>query len=271
MEGKDPDLEKMLRSGKAIYIENVVFSEEVDLLALVEYTKISKGLQQADIDVPISFINCTFEGKVSGFERDEQMQTQLYFHSSLSFVNCRFKQEVNLRGISVVGRADFSGSTFEGTTQFESSIFYGECSFKSCSFKQEVRFQNTFFGNKAQFFELYSDQNFSMQSAVFMGEASFNAARFMGYADFSLTDFRSKLFFNKAQFNQRADFSHLFALQTIFFDDSTHEKSLFEQANCLSPLSMKGIIILGEIRLKECFFPPGTETELSKIKGLVLE
>jgi hypothetical protein len=85
------------------------------------------------IQVPVSFTNCTFTGKVLGYynpaiDKPSLKQGPVYnanFMEDVKFENCSFQKDVS-----------FKYSHFDKTISFERSRFKEEAEFKYTNFKQ---------------------------------------------------------------------------------------------------------------------------------------
>ena len=203
------NLGNLIRSGQDVYIEKYVFKSDVDLIGMLEKNLISEGVFQVKTTSSITFKDCTFEGKLTAFKKTEGGESTLAtFLSNVSFINCRFDQEVTFRGSSIMGRADFTKSAFFGEVNFEECSFYQNAYFTGCVFREELRFHNAFFMQKANFMNAEFRKVSSFQNASFQSELQFSVAKFQGYADFSLARFGGNTFFNYAEFSDQSIFSN---------------------------------------------------------------
>ena len=191
------NFEDAIRSGADVFVQDKTIENDLDFTKLVQGNMISEGVMQGRTASSITFARCTFKGKITGFRTDEKggMHTTI-FGRNLSFLHCKFEKEVNLRGAIVSGRADFTGSTFKSTTNFEEVSFQENAFFNNAVFEAEARFQNSFFTKKANFMQCSFEKAVNFQSAFFNWEAQFNVAKMLEYADFSLVTFSHDAFFN---------------------------------------------------------------------------
>ena len=201
-------LNELLKSGKDVYIENVDFSSDLDLTAFLDKNLISEGYYQAKTSSSVTFKNCTFNGKLIAFRTENNTSTVMNFLSNLSFINCHFSDEVNLRGSSIVGRTDFTKSVFDKKVSFEECTFHQNAYFNGCTFNDEVRFQNAFFMKNCNFSNTKYQKVASFQSATFNSGLQFLVATFYQFADFSLIRCKDDMFFNYSEFNNQCNFSN---------------------------------------------------------------
>jgi uncharacterized protein YjbI with pentapeptide repeats len=198
------NFEDAIRTGADVFVQDKTIDNDLDFTKLVQGNMISEGVMQGKTAASITFVRCTFKGNVKGFRTDEKggMHTTI-FGRNLSFLQCKFEKEVNLRGAIVMGRADFTGSTFKGITNFEEVSFQENAFFSNAIFQAEARFQNSFFTKKANFMQCTFEKPVNFQSAFFNWEAQFNVAKMLEYADFSLVTFSHDAFFNYIESSKR--------------------------------------------------------------------
>jgi uncharacterized protein YjbI with pentapeptide repeats len=209
--------EELIISGKDVFFKDITFNDDIDFTQF-ENNLISEGVYQVCIKSSVTFQNCTFKGKVISYKKNEDGTTILTsFQSNLSFIGCRFDNEVNFRAASVLGRTDFTNSSFSKTVSFEECTFFQNAYFRASNYHEEVRFQNTVFMQKANFLNAEFDVTVSFQHAIFHSEAQFSSVKFIGYADFGLINcygdflinyavFANQAIFNNGFYNSRADF-----------------------------------------------------------------
>ena len=113
----------------------------------------------ADIESSITFVRCEFEDSITAFTSDKETKKGYLtiFEKNLTFSECVFREEVNLRQVEIKGLANFSKSTFEKTASFEGAVFRhhknffnnstfnGEAKFTHSSFYGQVTFMNAVF------------------------------------------------------------------------------------------------------------------------------
>lgn len=212
------NFEDLIKAGKDVLITNKTFDRDIDF-AQFEKNLISEGVQQVRIVSAVTFQNCTFNGKVIAFRKENDLTTLTAFQSSLSFIGCTFNEEVNFKASSVLGRTDFTKSAFFNVANFEEVTFFQNAYFRGSIYHQELRFQNAVFMQKANFLNAEFDETSSFQRAVFNSETQFSSARFMGYTDFgnitcfgnffaNFTEFADKAIFNNSFFYRKTDINN---------------------------------------------------------------
>jgi hypothetical protein len=187
----------------------MTFDDDIDF---TQFNKnlISEGVYQVRIVSSITFQNCTFNGKVTAYRKDDNSVTLTSFQSNLSFIGCIFNNDVSFRAASVLGRADFTNAAFFKGASFEECTFFQNAYFRASIYYKELRFQNTVFMEKANFLNAEFDTTTSFQQATFNGEAQFSSTKFLGYTDFGLINCHANFFANYAIFYDRAIFNNGF-------------------------------------------------------------
>ncbi|TDH27787.1 hypothetical protein EXU57_04760 [Segetibacter sp. 3557_3] len=202
------DMKESLRTGKDIFIENRVFTEELDITKLLDPNLVSDGIYQVKTSSSVTFKNCRFEGKVKAFSNQQDSRvTSTAFLSNVSFIQCIFNNEVNFRSSSIMGTADFTKSTFNKVANFEECTFLQNAYFNGCTFNDDVRFQNAFFTKRANLMNTQFNKASSFQNTTFNSEVQFSVGKFRDYADFSLSKFNDNAFFNYCDFSKNASFN----------------------------------------------------------------
>lgn len=216
---KPESIEELIMAGKDVFIQGQTFDRDIDFTQL-EKNLISESIYQVKIRSSITFVNCTFNGKVLTYSKSEDLSATLTsFQSNLSFIGCQFNDEVNFKGSSILGRADFTQTAFSKTANFEECTFFQNAYFRASIFQDELRFQNAVFMQKANFLSAEFDVTASFQHVVFHSEAQFSSSRLMGYADFGSmncfgnflvnhTEFADRAIFNYAYFGGRAEINY---------------------------------------------------------------
>ncbi len=181
---------------------------DLDFTTMLSPHLMGEGVYQVTSTSAITFRNCTFKGKVTSYTiRNDRTITITCFMQSLSFIDCVFEDEFNLRAGSIRGRADFSKSAFLKKSNFEESTFFDDTYFSNCIFYEEARFQNSFFNKKLFAIQTEFQKVCGFQNATFMADTHFSMAKFYAYADLSLATFHQHAFFNYAEFNTKANFN----------------------------------------------------------------
>lgn len=137
-----------------------------------------------NINVPISFTNCTFKDDVLAYIPDENSGYTFIanFEDSVVFSNCNFER-----------KAMFKYSNFEGDTDFSGAIFSDDTTFKYAKFEREISFENTKFTEVSTFKYAKFKRNVSFASAVFEDSAIFKYTEFKNGVSFKNANFKEDL------------------------------------------------------------------------------
>lgn len=209
---------KLINSGKPVALEGKTITGDIDFTCLKNQSSENGKTIRMYIDQPLSFVNCTFTGKIicSGFD-NEKMYRRCTFAKNLIFTSCVFKEEVSFKESDVRGIADFSHSVFEKKADF-SSIYF-DCNnsyFNETSFNGDVLFNDSRFAGNVTFFKSFFKATTLFQNTWFTGNVNFASVICNAYTDFSNASFMgivnmnylkssAKLLLNSVRFMGRFD------------------------------------------------------------------
>lgn len=227
-----------INKGKAVLIKDKIITDDLDFSKIKRHDVFSSSLEIARVDVPVTFLNCIFMGKVltNGMQSERQVNTQ--FGSSVTFEACDFR-----------GDADFSNSTVDGMVNFTGAIFREKALFNNVTFK----------GRQVYFTAFTSEKLFSMQESRIEGAIDFFKARVTGKVSFQSTDFWGTARFSDIDCNGKSDFS-----LTNFRSDV-----LFTYANFADEFRMANATIAGRLDLISVSFQSNAWLTNSVFSGKV--
>ena len=194
------DIMHTIQEGKEVYIENKTVEGTLDFTQLPTANTESNAVIRHYVASSITFKNCEIKGKIICYRPDKEMNHLVAFAKNLSFVGCKFKDEVQVRESIIYGRCMFNTSTFDKVSSFEGSTFMLDVAFGEAEFNEEARFQNCNFQHRSNFMTAMFDKTVSFQGSNFALDAQFSNVNFKGYADMSLINWDSHCFFNYARF-----------------------------------------------------------------------
>lgn len=147
----------------------------------------------------VSFINCSFTGKVLGYfnpdsEKPYVKSSTVYntnFDADVNFENCTFEKEVS-----------FKYSVFGAKASFAKSHFNDEAFFKYAKFEQGPKFAGAMFKNDAIFKYVEFPSGFDFSNVVFESGADFKYARLMDGGSFANAEFKNGSDFKYAGFGK---------------------------------------------------------------------
>lgn len=235
---KAAQLIKTINKGKAVLIKDMIITDDLDFTGIANHEIFSSSLETARTDVPVTFLNCIFMGKVNANGTESGRQVRVHFGHSLTFEACDFRQEVNFDNLIVDGEVNFTGATF----------------------REPARFNNVHFKGKNNWFTaVTSEKNFSMQEALISGSFDFFKAHTKGKLSFQSTDFNGLARFSDLEADGACDFSLV-----RFRDDA-----LFTYSNFSGDFRMANAMILGRLDLNSCEFQANAYLSESRFFGPV--
>lgn len=174
--------------GDAVKYENVTIVGDLNIYKLDNLEHYESNSYHCYINAPVEFINCTFKGKVLGYNHDDWDDETLavQFMDTAIFEKCTFEREVT-----------FKYTTFKREVSFKGSRFDDEAEFKYSKFRKNADFSSSYFDNEANF--KYTD---------FRDGSSFNGATFEREANFKYTKFSEPLDFKNVNFEDDANFKY---------------------------------------------------------------
>lgn len=157
-----------IQDGKDIVYENVTIEGDLDftymdykiddLPSKSRWWNQSSNEVDEEIEVKISFVNCTFNDDVLAYIHDDPSNYTFTadFEEDVTFKNCVFNR-----------KAMFKYSSFEEGANFEGSTFKRQSTFKYAEFEEYSSFANTTFDDDAIFKYSDFDSGVSFEGAVF--------------------------------------------------------------------------------------------------------
>ena len=232
-----------IKDGEAVQFQNITITGDLDFTELCdkdstlpekEETVMEKVLGifvdinfeenqevQCDIEVPIEFIDCTFQDRVVGWVNDEEnaISYNAVFQDKVELSNCNFKDEFL-----------FKYSKFNGKTNFSENKFKKAALFKYADFSQSVSFAKSIFSKEANFKYTSFPQN-----------TKFAGSHFKNVANFKYTDFEDFVDFSEVSFNSEANFKYTKFPKGVSFENTTFSANAdFKYAEFSNPVNLKG-------------------------------
>ncbi len=251
----DNSMKSLIKNKQSVYIENKTFNEIIDFTSFLESNLISEGIYQTQINSSITFKNCIFNKPVTALGKTQNGNIVFtFFESNVTFIDCIFQEDVNFRGCSIYGRTDFTGSSFNANANFEEINFHENAYFNKTVFEGKLRFQNAVFSQKANFLNAEFNDDVSFQNSLFNSEFQCSTGRFFKYADFTLIDCRGKVFFNYAEFKDKADFSYAVFMQDFDFINTKNYTTNFNNSRFFGTARFNKIEVISSLSLKDSYF-----------------
>lgn len=205
---KNMNLKKALLKGENIVLNGTIIEEELNLTEIVKMNKFNAKSSYGKVAGDLFFMDCTFKKPFIAYTKNKAGgEDAIQFEGNISFINCKFEDEFNIRSCSISGAADFSNTTFKKKANFQDAIFMQRANFNKAFWIGEAQFQNTRFYHKTNFMDIKADNHLMFQAAVFHDETNFSMAECLKYVDFSLVRFEGDALFNYIKWKDRAVFN----------------------------------------------------------------
>jgi hypothetical protein len=167
------------------------------------------------------------------------------FKQKVEFRNCIFKDnffcqsatffELQLKGSTFEGLADFQLATFLGVIDLNGTQWKTDCSFNFANLETEAHFENNMFEGPAYFAGTHFKGFLNLSGSAFQQDAVFTGATFQSDLDgrrmkcekrahFSKAEFQGETTLSEAKFGQNADFSG-----AIFYREASFSEAKFGQ------------------------------------------
>ena len=219
------DIIAKINRNEPILYQNTTITGDLDLTGLANRKEIHEGNWASNanqflsvVNVPISFKNCTFTGKVLAYRTDEsderrlvKMNNTVYnadFAEAVTLENCTFEKDAAFKYSVFRQRAIITGNTFRHESLFKYSKFRSAADFNGSTFQDYADFKYTQFDESSTFekvvFERYADFKYTK----FNERTDFRQARFSNTADFKYTHFPRGTTFDNVRFNGPTDFKY---------------------------------------------------------------
>jgi uncharacterized protein YjbI with pentapeptide repeats len=183
----------------------------------------SSKIYTSTVTAPVSFVNCTFKGKVLGYyntDNDKESgwigksltnTNEMYntnFNKDVRFENCVFEEVAAFKYSQFGGNVSFAGGRFQQPAIFKYSQFVQGPNFHKAVFADEAVFKYVKFPKGVNFSETAFRQEADFKYAEFSEGVDFQKAAFGGYTDFKYTRFTNPLNMLGASFQGSEDFKY---------------------------------------------------------------
>lgn len=196
---------KSILKNKPVSLQNVTIEGDLDFTKLPAHPE-SNLQRRVKISSPLYFQNCTFKGKIKGYEEGNKTIILSNFETNLSFYNCTFYGDILLNGVIVGTSLAMAESKLHGEFHLENAVIGHDANFSNVIFGRKVFFQNSVFRKNAYFNKSIFNEIGHFQSCKWEGEAIFREAEFRENVDFSLQKTFSLMSFNFSSFKKAVFF-----------------------------------------------------------------
>lgn len=201
---------RSIDKGKPMFIQDKTITDDLNFTSIKSTSIVSSTQIVANVEVPVTFLNCIFVGKVLATSPKGKQQITTSFGSNVTFEGCDFRGDCDFSSSSIEGVANFAGAKFRENAVFNNTSFKGDRTyFTSMLAEKMFSMQESVIWGQADFFGANFKSKVSFQSTDFKGVAQFGNLQCEGKAEFSLTTFRSNALFTYAKFKKDFRFSNV--------------------------------------------------------------
>lgn len=205
---KADEIIAQINAGKKIFYENKLIDGALDFTKVKKSYIESRATVRHEINSPITFLGCRFNGKIIAATEKTGIKHWLNFNKNLTFIDCEFDEELLIKEASVAGIVNFSQSKFRKKMYFEGVHFKGRATyFRQTEYRDKAIFHRAVFEGDAIFMNAVFNDACGFQNIIVKGNAQFNAANFNGYAEFSKTICFGNFAMNEANVAGTIDFT----------------------------------------------------------------
>ncbi|SOD89872.1 pentapeptide repeat-containing protein [Spirosoma fluviale] len=153
------DIIAQINRKQSVSYQNVTINGDLDLTNLANRKEVREGFWKGDseqflsvVEVPLSFKNCTFTGKVLAYRTEDQdrriikVSNIVYnadFAEAVTFDGCQFENDAAFKYSLFSQRAIFTNNTFRDGALFKYSKFRDEADFSGSTFRDYADFKYT--------------------------------------------------------------------------------------------------------------------------------
>jgi len=193
---------KSINKGKPVVIQGMIITDDLDFTQVEKHSVFSSSNRIAEVEVPVTFLQCVFLGKVVTNSVKDKAAITTQFHSNVTFEACDFRGEADFSNSIIDGMVNFTGVLFRENAIFNNITFKSRRTyFTSFSAEKTFSMQEAFIGGSIDFFKGRIKGKATFQSSDFTGITVFSNIECAGKADFSLATFHSNVFFAYAKFS----------------------------------------------------------------------
>ncbi len=217
-----------INKGQYIQYTGVTIKGDLDFTRVNKKYIESIATQRIEIDVPVTFSECIFEGKVIAARKDEnKFQNFVYFNKNATFLKSTFKDSVKFTESIFTGMTNFSQSIFEKNTDYQGAVFQHKTNyFTQCVFKQYALFQRSVFKGESNFFKAVFEDRVNFQYATFYNDIQLSNSLMKKNFDFSLCKVIGNSFFHYSNFKGLANFTASKFFGSVEFREANFSKEL---------------------------------------------
>ncbi len=198
----------LIDKNKPLVVKDKIITGDLDFSKVKNTFTFSSSNIVAKINVPVTFLNCIFMGKVTTTGTLEHATITTCFSENLTFEACDFRGETSFDNAVIEGMVNFTGSIFNEWTSFNNIHVQGRNSyFTSITAAKQFSMQESLLDGNADFFKASMKARTSFQGTEINGDMVLNDLICEGKADFSLMMIGGDFLMNYAHFSDDMRFS----------------------------------------------------------------
>lgn len=214
-----------INRNETVSYRNVTITGDLDLTSLDNRNEVREGSWKGDsqeflsvVNVPLSFKDCRFTGKVLAYRTDEQNERRLLkmsntvyntdFTEAVTIENCTFEKDAAFKYSTFRQRAIFTDNTFRDDVLFKYTKFRSAADFSGSTFQGYADFKYTKFDESSTFEKVAFGRYADFKYTKFEESVDFRQTRFSNTADFKYTKFPRGTNFDNARFDGSTDFKY---------------------------------------------------------------
>lgn len=228
-----------INNGKQIVFVEKQISGKINFSKINNIYTFTPAIAVAEVNVPITFVGCTFTDSIVGFYPDSNFAYVTIFNKPVTFIKCTFEKAVNFRQntfnqdvvfaqCNFVEESHFEGSVFNGNTNDFKEVTYGDyVKFTNASFYGNANFMNSEFSHRVDFNNCFFNRNVSFSASNFVLTADFTNLSVNGDFKANYANFSEKAYFDNCSFYNKSDFVKIITKGAFILKNS----SFYNDAN----------------------------------------
>lgn len=256
-------VKRALQNGKPVQVKEAVFDKAIDLTSFLDFKEVAPGKKVALIREDVVFVNCMFKDFIA-YKHDGNTTYSIEFKERLSFINCTFNGKVDLSHAIINHNLSLQHAVFAGPVSLSNCWIKGrQAHFASAIFHQPARLSNMIVENKCSFFKTSFEQSVIFQHSCFKGPFSSGGATFKEYAGFDHVHFAMGVAFDQSVFygNVIFDWTQIMGMTSFVSADFKKDISL-KKAHLIGPCDFREMKKEGACNLEYTYFLCDTPGEL---------
>lgn len=201
------DIIRAIQKGKHIQYHQCIIVGDIDLCEADIRHQLAPNHDVIKINSHMYFEECTFKGRIIGYQSDGNSSTTLVFAEPVIFEQCSFEQPIEFSNALfsydltwhkcwIGHHLKLQNADVRGSLIFNDSDLAGELSLQGINVRGHLYMKNVNIGG-----------HFSLQNADIWSSAVLTASTFEQYFDLSMARFRASSYFEYSEFLNRHSFS----------------------------------------------------------------